>query len=223
VGEGVVGTDPEGRRVGVGSPRLLRRLGVVTTDHVAVAREGGGLLATFEIGESVRPEASEAVAELRDDGIGSVILTGDTRDRAEQVAEALGVPVHAELSAAEKVTRLRDLGRRAAMVGDGLNDAPALAGAGPSFAVEGSTGLARGMARVTLLDSDLRLVPWTLGMARHAMRNVRWLLGVSTAYNLVFVSLAAAGALRPVFAGLSMLVSSLVTLAFAATAGEHKR
>jgi cation transport ATPase len=91
--------------------------------------------------------------------------------------------------------------------------APALAAVGPSFAMEGGTGLSRGMAQVTLLKDDLRLVPWALALARRAMQ-VGWQnLWASTAYNLVFLALAATGSLRPVWAGLSMLTSSLLTLA----------
>jgi cation transport ATPase len=72
------------------------------------------------------------------------------------------------------------------------------------------------VASVTLLSADLRLVPWTIHLARRAVRRAKGLLAASTAYNVVFVALAAAGMLRPVLAGLSMLLSSLLTLAFAA-------
>jgi cation transport ATPase len=99
------------------------------------------------------------------------------------------------------------------MVGDGLNDGPALAGVGPGFAMEGGTDLARGMAQVTLLEPDLRLVPWTLALARHAARTARRGLYVATAYNVVFLSLAAAGLLRPVWAGVAMATSSVLMLA----------
>ena len=119
------------------------------------------------------------------------------------------------LSAVEKVTHLESLGTDVAMVGDGLSDAPALAKVGPSFAMGDGSDLARGMSRVTLLRSDLRLVPWTLRLARRALRTARRSLVISTSYNLVFLALAAAGAFRPVWAGLSMLTSSLLTLALA--------
>jgi P-type E1-E2 ATPase len=129
------------------------------------------------------------------------------------VAGPLGIEAHAALSPEEKLATLEKLGERAAMVGDGVNDAPALAAIGPSFAVEGGTSLARGMAQVTLLREDLRLVPWTLALARRAM-HIGWQnLWASTVYNLFFLTLAATGSLRPVWAGLSMLTSSLLTLA----------
>jgi cation transport ATPase len=90
---------------------------------------------------------------------------------------------------------------------------------GPSFALDGGSGLARGMAGVTLLRPDLRLVPWTLGLARRAVRLARRSLAVATIYNLLFLGLALCGALRPVWAGLSMLGSSLLTLASALRMG----
>ena len=128
--------------------------------RVALAR-GGELLARFGIGEALRAEALAAVDALRAAGVQPLMLTGDTDEGARAVAESLLDARLAGLSPEDKVERIEALGVHVAMVGDGLNDAPALAGIGPSFAVEGGTGLARGMAQVTLLHADLRLVPWT--------------------------------------------------------------
>ena len=220
-GSGVEARDAEGRRVLLGSTGWLVRNGVTVTREgthdaahvrVALARDGQ-VLARFAIGEALRPEACHAIATLRAMGIGALMLTGDTEAGARAVAELLGIEARAGLSPEEKLAALAALGKKVAMVGDGLNDAPALAAVGPGFAMEGGAGLARGMARVTLLRSDLGLVPWTLSLARRAMA-VGWQnLVASTAYNLVFLALAATGSLRPVWAGLSMLGASLLTLA----------
>jgi heavy metal translocating P-type ATPase len=220
-GSGVEARDVAGRRVLLGSAPWLARNGVTVTREgahdathvrVALARDGQ-VLARFAIGEALRPEACRAIATLRGMGIGALVLTGDTEAGAGAIAELLGVEARAELSPEEKLAALAALGRKTAMVGDGLNDAPALAAVGPGFAMEGGAGLARGMAQVTLLRQDLGLVPWTIALARRAMA-VGWQnLVASTAYNLVFLALAATGSLRPVWAGLSMLGSSMLTLA----------
>jgi Cu+-exporting ATPase len=219
VGNGVEARDAAGRKVRIGSARWLReegvRIGVTAAGaevRVALARDDE-VLARFGIGEAVRPEAGAAIDALRALGVGALVLTGDTAEGARAIAGPLGIEARAALSPVEKLEHLEQLGKAAAMVGDGVNDAPALAAVGPSFAMEGGTGLARGMAQVTLLHEDLVLVPWTLALARRAMA-VGWQnLVASTVYNLVFLGLAATGSLRPVWAGLSMLTSSLLTLA----------
>jgi heavy metal translocating P-type ATPase len=219
VGRGVSAIDSLGRGVRLGSMQWLKECGAGADggkDDEAAARVGltrdGVLLARFRIGEALRPEASAAIGALRSQGMAISMLTGDSEGGARAVAAGLGIEAYAALSPSDKVERLGRLGKKTAMVGDGLNDAPALAGAGPSFAMDGGTSLARGMAQVSLLRPDLRLVPWTLSLARRAMKvGYQNLIG-STIYNLLFLGLAASGALRPVWAGISMLTSSLLTL-----------
>ncbi len=216
-GKGVTGRDAAGRALRLGALQWLEEAGVTAARPAAAARvalsRDGVLLARFSIGETLRPEARETIAALRLQGIEASILTGDTAEGTHAIASALGLPAHAALSPMDKVERLAAHGKSIAMVGDGLNDAPALAGTGPSFAMDGGAGLARGMAQVTLLRADLRLVPWTIALARRATAIGYQNLIASTLYNLVFLALAATGALRPVWAGLSMLTSSLLILA----------
>lgn len=217
LGSGVTGRDAAGRALQLGALRWLEEAGVTAARPGAAARvalsRDGVLLARFAIGEALRPEAREAVAALREQGVEASILTGDTAEGTHAIAAALGLRADAALSPMDKVEHLAARGRSIAMVGDGLNDAPALAGTGPSFAMDGGAGLARGMAQVTLLRPDLRLVPWTLALARRTTGIGYQNLVASTVYNLVFLGLAATGALRPVWAGLSMLTSSLLTVA----------
>ena len=217
VGRGVTARDGAGRALQIGAPQWLEEAGVTAARPTAAARvalsRDGVLLARFAIGEALRPEARETIAALRRQGIESSILTGDTAEGTREIASALGVPAHAALSPLDKVNRLAARGKSIAMVGDGLNDAPALAGTGPSFAMDGGAGLARGMAQVTLLRPDLRLVPWTIALARRATVIGYQNLVTSALYNVVFLALTAAGALRPVWAGLGMLTSSLLILA----------
>jgi Cu+-exporting ATPase len=226
-GSGVEGTDAEGRGLLCGSPSWLASCGVPealaedTGARVVLARDGR-VLARVAVGEVVRPEAKAALDALRDLGLGAFMLTGDGSKGAAETAASLGLAAYTGLSAQDKVRALERSGGAVAMVGDGLNDAPALAGTRPSFAVHGGTDLARGMAQVALLCPDLRLVPWTIALARRACSIARTNLIASTAYNLVFLSLAAAGALRPVWAGLSMATSSLLVLASASRVGAFR-
>jgi len=206
---GVEALDEHGRRLFIGASQ----------DGEFALRRDDALLATFQVDEEIRPEAAEAIAALRATGLRVMILSGDAPARAERIGQVLHIEARGGLGPVEKAAALDVLGLPAALVGDGVNDAPALASRITGFAVGDATGLARGVAQVTLLEPDLRLVPFTIALARRGMRLVRWLIGASTAYNLVFVALAASGALRPVWAGLSMLVSSLLTVAFAAGIG----
>ncbi len=229
-GKGVRAVDSRGRELLLGSAAWLAASGVqdtVSVDggnrvRVVLAREGR-VLARVSVGEVLRPEAKEAVATLASQGIGSFMLTGDGSSGAAEAAAALGIEAHAGLSAEDKVHRLQvaggggvlAAGDQIAMVGDGLNDAPALAGTRPSFAVHGGTDLARGMAQVSLLTPDLRLVPWTIQLSKRAFSIARSNLILSTGYNLLFLVLAATGTLRPVWAGISMATASLLMLASA--------
>ena len=221
-GKGVRGVDGEGRTLLLGAAAWLASEGVKgATDaaatsglRVVLARDGR-VMARVRIGEVLRPEAKEAVEALARDGIGAFMLTGDASSGASEAAASLGIKASAGLSAEDKVRALESKGGGVAMVGDGLNDAPALAGTRPSFAVHGGTDLARGMAQVSLLTPDLRLVPWTIALSKRAFSIARTNLVASTIYNFVFLLLAATGALKPVFAGISMATSSLLVLASA--------
>ena len=221
-GKGVRGVDEDGRALLLGSAAWLASEGV--TDAAAaeagsrvrvVLARGGRVLARVFVGEVLRAEAKDAVETLAKDGMTAFMLTGDGSSGASEAAAALGIEASSGLSAEDKVRALEKAGGGVAMVGDGLNDAPALAGTRPSFAVHGGTDLARGMAQVSLLTPDLRLVPWTIALSKRAFSIARTNLYASTIYNLVFLTLATMGLLRPVWAGISMATSSLLVLASA--------
>jgi P-type E1-E2 ATPase len=226
-GTGVIARDGRGRELALGAPEKLSP-GPREDDARVILLRDGEEIAAFSAGESLRPEAAPALEALKRDGLDVLILTGDNEARGEEIGRALGVPVRSGQRPEDKVRAVQEIagGREGtvAMVGDGLNDAPALAALGPSIAMEGATGLARGVAGVLLLRPDLRLVPWTLSLSRRATQLARRLLIASTVYNLGFVALAMCGALAPVFAGLSMLISSLgtmgLTVAFTAEGQE---
>ncbi len=232
-GHGAIAT-VEGRRVAVGNPRLLDREGVDlgaltesrerlagagrTTVVVAVDGHPAGVIA---LADAPRPTAAAAVAALHELGIQVVMLTGDNQATARRVADQLGIDqVIAEVLPADKsaqITRLQEAGRRVAMVGDGVNDAPALAQADLGIAIGAGTDVAIETADVVLMRSDPLDVPTALRIGRGTLRKMRQNLGWAIGYNAVALPIAAGVfepafglVLRPEIAALSMSGSSLL-------------
>ena len=213
-GEGVTGA-VAGRRVTVGSARFLARQGV---DAAALAAEAeaqrhagatailaaidGAPAGVIAIADPIRPSAADAVRVLRDDGVRIVMLTGDARATALAVAKKLGIAeVEAEVLPQDKaaaVQRLKAQGRRVAMAGDGVNDAPALAAADVGIAMGAGADVAIESAGVTLLGGDLGGIVRARRLSKAVMANVRQNLAFAFAYNLAAVPLAA-GVLYPAF------------------------
>jgi Cu+-exporting ATPase len=175
------------------------------------------VLGVLAFGDPVKPSAREAVAKLRGQGIQSVMLTGDGRAAAEAAARRLGIDaVAADLlpeGKAEEVARLRRQGHVVAMVGDGINDAPALAAADLGIAMATGTDVAVGAAGVALMRGDPLLVAGAVDIARRTYRKIRQGLFWAFAYNVVGIPLAACGLLSPVVAGAAMALSSVSVLA----------
>jgi Cu+-exporting ATPase len=209
----------------VGSRRFLEEAGVETSalsaaaeaqaelgrSSVWVAAEGR-LAALVPVADPVREHAKEAVAELRAAGLRVVLLTGDQRRTAEAVADIVGIDeVRSEVLPGEKADVVRALqeGSEApvAMVGDGINDAPALAQADVGVALGTGTDVAMEAADVTLMSDDLRAVPRALRLSRETLRTIRQNLWWAFGYNVVLIPVAA-GALYP-FEGLPGLLRSL--------------
>jgi copper/silver-translocating P-type ATPase len=169
--------------------------------------------AEFLLHSSPRPEAARVVGELRELGLDPVILTGDAREPAQRLAAELGLEVQAELLPAEKVAHLRRAGaERAIYVGDGLNDAAALAAAGVGISVAGGSARSLDAAEVNLLRPGLEALPALLRLARSATRTARWNLFWAFGYNALALLLAVGGHLPPIFAALAMVVSSLAVI-----------
>ncbi|MDG6348028.1 heavy metal translocating P-type ATPase [Luteimonas sp. 8-5] len=179
--------------------------------------DGAARRARFTIAEGERLEARESIAELRAQGLRVHLSSGDGASSVARFSAALGIEhAHARQSPADKLDYARALqsrGRVVAMVGDGLNDAPVLAGADVSLAIGGGAALAQRAADVVLGGSSLRRVPDAIGIARKTRRIVRQNLAWALGYNLLAVPLAAAGLVTPWLAALGMALSSLaVTL-----------
>jgi Cu+-exporting ATPase len=227
-GQGVEGL-VEGRRVMLGSARLMAEAGIDAAPLRAVAEtwaqdgrtvaylaEGNSLRAVLGFGDADKPGAAEAVARLRARGLRVVLLTGDNPGAAAAAARRLGIEdVRAGALPADKaaaIAVLRDAGG-VAMVGDGVNDAAALAAADLGIALATGTDVAAAAAGVTLMRGDPLLVPAALDIARRTERRIRQGLFWAFAYNVVGIPLAASGALSPVFAGAAMALSSVSVVA----------
>lgn len=169
-----------------------------------------GLLA---FGDRVKPTAAAAIARLHRLGVKTALVSGDNRGSADAVAKALGIDVvHAEVLPADKariVAALKQPGRLVAMVGDGINDAPALAAADIGIAMSTGTDVAMQAAGITLMRGDPALVADALGISRRTYAKIRQNLFWAFIYNIVGIPAAALGLLNPVIAGAAMAFSSV--------------
>ena len=177
------------------------------------AGESPMLLGLIAFSDTPRPGARAAVEALRSAGIGAVMLSGDQPAAARSIAASIGIEeAVGGLSPAGKVDWIRQAraeGRGIAMVGDGINDAPALAGADIGIAMGDGTDVAMETAAVTLMRGDPRLVPAAIDIGRRTRANLRQNLFWAFGYNVIGIPLAAAGLLSPVIAGLAMALSSI--------------
>jgi len=182
------------------------------SSEVLVGRNGR-LLGLLHIEDALRPEAVQAVAALRKMGLRTVLLTGDVAAIAHAVGRRLGVDeVHAELLPEEKVAKIKALlaaGKKIAMVGDGINDAPALSQANVGVAMGSGTDVARESSDVVLLGNDLLKFVETLHIARRCLRIIRFNFYGTLLVDSVGVGLAAFGMLNPLFAAFIHVSSEL--------------
>ena len=214
------------RAILVGSAAFLARRGV---DGAALAAEtermaslaqtpvlgavDGRVVAAFAVADPLRPGAAEAVAQLHALGIRVWLLSGDRRATAEAIGRAVGVDeALGELSPAGKLEALRAMrarGERVLMVGDGINDAPALAAADVGIAMGGGTDVALEAAPMALIRAEPTLVPTAVAFSRRTLRVIHQNLGWAFGYNIVALPLAASGLLSPMIAAGAMALSSV--------------
>lgn len=217
-GAGVSGR-VDGRDLRLGAPEWIgfRDERIIALQHegktVVVLAEGERPLAAFAIADSLRPTSRQAVARLQSRGIRVVMLTGDNAVTAAAIAGQAGI---AEFRAgvlpgakAEAIGALRQSGQLVAMVGDGINDAPALAAADVSFAIGAGSDAAIEAADLTLIRNDLSSVADAIDLSAATLGKIRQNLFFAFLYNVLGIPLAALGFLNPVIAGAAMAMSSV--------------
>ncbi|MDD2573957.1 MAG: heavy metal translocating P-type ATPase [Firmicutes bacterium] len=224
-GHGVVAVI-DGKRVLLGNRRLMQKegidLGDVEYDLSRLETEGktamlmaveGSLTGLLAVADTVKENSKRAVEELKGMGIDIYMITGDNKTTAQAIAKQVGIEkVLAEVlpeHKAEEVMELIKAGKVTGMVGDGINDAPALAAADVGFAIGTGTDVAMEAADITLMGGDLMGIALAISLSRATMRNIKQNLFWAFAYNSVGIPFAALGFLSPVIAGAAMAFSSV--------------
>ena len=235
-GRGVSGT-VDGRAIRLGSKRLMQETGIAdpglearaaeleasghTVSWLAETAPTHRPLGLVAFGDTVKDSARTAIRALKEQGVETVMVTGDGKGAAEAVARELGIDrFFAEVlpgDKAEVVATLKGEGKVVGMVGDGINDAPALAAADVGIAMATGTDVAMHTAAVTLMRGDPRLVAGSIDVSRRTHAKIRQGLFWAFAYNVVGIPLAAFGYLSPVLAGAAMALSSVSVVTNALT------
>jgi len=234
-GQGVQ-ADVEGRQLRMGGPALVKQSGVIIPDELLRASErfgqsglttiylieGDHLLAVFAVADAIRPESNEAIAHLHKLGIQVAMLTGDSQPVADRVARELGIDtVFAQVMPGQKVEKictLQNQGKRVAMVGDGVNDAPALVAADVGIAIGAGTDVAVEAGDVVLVRSDPRDIARIIKLSKATYRKMVENLWWATGYNIIAIPLAAgvlvnSGILLPPAVGAILMSISTVIVA----------
>ena len=224
-GQGIRATI-DGAETLVGSPRFIAARGIDISPladpiaqrqsqghSVIVAAVDERLMGALAIGDSLKPSSLPAIRALRERGLRLALITGDNRGTAEAVARAVGIDsVMAEVLPADKadaVVQLQAEGAVVGMVGDGINDAPALASAHVGFAIGGGTDIAIEAGDITLVGGDLRALTAALDLSKATLRTIHQNLFWAFIYNIVLIPVAMLGGLIPMFAAAAMAFSSV--------------
>lgn len=207
----------QGQLYRLGRAEWALAAGAGSQEAGTVLSRDGTLLASFVFEETLRPQAQAAIAALRNEDIAIALLSGDTQAAVHSIAARVGIgTVAAGLLPAQKVERLAALaaqGRKVLMIGDGLNDAPALAAAHVSIAPASAADIGRNAADFVFLHDGLDAIPTTLKLARGSAQLVRQNFALAILYNAVALPIAIAGYVTPLIAALAMSLSSVLVVA----------
>ncbi len=216
----------DGKEVLVGTRRLMKKYNV-NIEHVLAEMEGlekqgktamltavdGAYAGLVAVADTIKETSTEAIKRMKEMGLEVIMITGDNKQTASTIAKLAGVDqVIAEVlpeGKAEEVKKLQAQGKKVAMVGDGINDAPALATADIGMAIGTGTDVAMEAADITLIRGDLNSIPDSILMSHKTMRNIKQNLFWALAYNTIGIPIAALGFLAPWLAGAAMAFSSV--------------
>ena len=163
--------------------------------------------------EELREGVIDAMSDLKDQEIDVIMITGDNQDASEAITSSIGVKTKSDLLPEDKIREIESYKKGlCAMVGDGINDAPALMAADIGIAIGCSTDITRESADMSLLGNDLKKIPWSLRLAKKTIKKIRENLTWAFCYNVVGIGLAVTGILKPLVAALIMIISSLFVL-----------
>ncbi len=192
-----------------------RYLAEAGADIALVARDGH-LIGLLALADTIKPGAADAISALRAQDLTTVLLTGDSPAAGARIAAELGIErVHAGVAPAQKADVVRELqaaGEKVAMVGDGINDAVALATADLGLALVSGTDIALKAADIILVRDDLHVIPDAIAISRKTLRTIRTNLGWAFGYNIAAIPIAAAGLLNPLIAAAAMSLSSVLVV-----------
>ena len=211
-GIGMKATDKEGNRYIAGSYETASDLTQDRSHNIYITRNHT-LLGWIDVTDEIRPEAKQVITLLKIKGIKTILLSGDRKEKCEQVATLVGIEeVFAEQSPRQKLEKIAALNQESptAMVGDGINDAPALAKATVGISLSDASHIAMQSAQVVLMNYGLKNLPLSLGLGKHTYITIKENLFWAFAYNIVAIPIAAFGYLNPTFGALAMGLSDVV-------------
>ena len=214
-GTGMTAVDKEGNTYHAGSFRVAKSL-ITDQDHSIYVVRNNSLLGWIDLKDEIRPEAPSVIRYFRDKGIRTFLLSGDNARKCKALADQLGIDeVIAEQTPGEKLETVAALTAVAptAMIGDGINDAPALAKATIGISMSDATQVAMQTAQVVLMNKGLKNLPTALGLGRHTYITIKQNLFWAFIYNIVAIPVAAFGLLTPIFGALVMGLSDVVLAA----------
>lgn len=211
-GLGMKAVDKDGNEFLAGSFKFAENI-TNEKSHSIYLIKNKELIGTIDVADEIRPEAKEVIRQLKMNGINTILLSGDRQEKCDQVAQSIGIEeVFAEQTPQQKLAKITSLNHIAptAMVGDGINDAPALAKATVGISLSDASQIAMQSAQVVLMNHGLKNLPLSLGLGKHTYITIKENLFWAFAYNIVAIPVAAFGFLNPTFGALVMGLSDVV-------------